>query len=1114
MNYNNEDEKRDEGGPVTGNIGAAFKKPSFFGKTPAFSKAAGTVMDRLKKLSKKDIAFVAVGLGVLVMAPVAEYMMSAPDSAAQLTPGFGQRSEGGNSLYEPGINALSQGSPDGSGEVITPLSSRDPASLILGPQSSAPPAAPPIPPNKDYRDAMKDSARAAFVEASKAAGAPTIIPRAQSVLRGMGFSGESTRTGGLSGGRILDEARNASGKAASHATVGPVATGYKGVASNVPNSSSKDAFEKLRGQADKAAGNFNGSSAVNSLDKAAADSADIGKGTGGLGAGSESEKNKPPTGSSIQDKKNSNDKETLAETLAKNAALEAQKWEFYKQYEIPKKMIEAVLTGVGGVITDYVKDTVGTALGTNTPAAKCYNPPSCPTGTNCFTVAQSVWGKDWGKHSFDELCFMGGKPIPVSFAVGDKAAVSQTKLCYCNGVKDPNAPPASAAPAAPPAAPGAPAAPDLAPGSTDPAVAALSGFDDTLKMMLADIQAGVDATTINDLLKNTQKVAGGFRNLRLDRVANAVQAGARSVKEKELKDYQRKIVGAQTAVSRIQTAYKEFQQKFDKVVAASEITAENKGGLKFRSGFRELAYTPDKPANSEEMVKIKLFLKQKQRELTSGDAFILEATRELEFNQKAFESYTKQADYVINNAGRLGEEYTGSVAVDAARVSEELDSIKDPAANRNIIIRAFKNLSGRSPGIEPAAGLDTSAMAMNTSGTGFRDAVAASSPAPLIYNAYLWRGLPKEAPVKGKELNDFQAIIDERTAWQVVTPRNKKTTEDILSTDNLAKNSMLAPLIRGVQEIPEDARESASYPLGTLSRLSRLTDLISEIQAYLIKNSIDIDNPTGSGPAPEPPAPAAPVVNNAAADLARQYRDGISKDEDALKKLKADYLALPADIANKKERDHYKEHKASAEKSLGDMATVLKGRNAIQEELEKLAKASPPPTDAQLNIIKQKMEKAQGSFATPNALAGYHINEARRLAGLSALPNNSVVQQPAKPNINQTTLMGYQGEITSRNATTRTAKAALRVAMAEQSAALDEWGKRKDRCDRILGDYVLRSRKQECLDKLQARLTGADKNLRAVTANFSAANETCRSYFKGLPKKYQEVLKANKFVCE
>jgi len=265
MKLYNEDEKRD-GAPVVPSGASPFKKASAFGK-PMFSRTAGGIMERLKNLSRKDMAFVGIGLSVLVGAPVAEYMTSKPSSDNLLTPGFGSRDgAAGGGVYEPGINALSQGSPDGSGEVITPLSSRDPSSLILGSQPAQPAAAPmTAPPSSSFRDSMKDAGRNAFSEVAKSAGAPTPIPRMQSALRNFGsfFSdGGGTRTTGSADGKIIGDAKSASSKAASRGMVGPVATaGYRGVASNTPNGSSKGAFEKLRSQADKSAGNFNGASA-------------------------------------------------------------------------------------------------------------------------------------------------------------------------------------------------------------------------------------------------------------------------------------------------------------------------------------------------------------------------------------------------------------------------------------------------------------------------------------------------------------------------------------------------------------------------------------------------------------------------------------------------------------------------------------------------------------------------------------------------------------------------------------------------------------------------------------------------------------------------------------
>ncbi len=369
MSFHNDKEERNTIPPVLGRQGPAFRKSSAFGKAPAFSKAAGSVMDRIKGLSRRDLGLVALGIGALVMAPVAEYMMSRPPMDNTLTAGFGSRgSEGPSSIYEPGIHGLSQGSPDGSGEVIVPLSARDPLSLILGAAKPAPPPIPSAPPSSSLRDTVRDAGREAFSAAVKSGGAPTVIPKMASGLRGMSSffgGGESSRTSGaLAGGKISEAARSASGKSASRSMVGPVApAGYKGVAMT-PNSASRGAFEKLRAQAGAAADNFTTGSAVKGLDQAAAASVNAGAGDGGIGGGREGDKTKAPSNSSVRDQK-SHSGESLAATLARKRAEKALEWEMYKKYEIPKKMIEAVLSGVGSALTEFANSMTKGVLGMN-----------------------------------------------------------------------------------------------------------------------------------------------------------------------------------------------------------------------------------------------------------------------------------------------------------------------------------------------------------------------------------------------------------------------------------------------------------------------------------------------------------------------------------------------------------------------------------------------------------------------------------------------------------------------------------------------------------------------------------------------------------------------------
>lgn len=436
--YNEQENEKKEGAPVLPRSASPFKKTSAFGKTPLFSRTAGSLMDRIKNLSRRDMALVGLGLSVLVMVPVAEYMMSQPPQENLLDGGWGGKEKLGDMPYEPGVNGLSQGSADGSGEVITPLSSRDPVSLILGSQPAQPAVTAPVytPPATSMRDAMRDAGREAFSAASKSAGAPTVIPKMAGGLRNMSFfgGGESSRTSGsLGGGKIIDEARSASSKAAKRSMVGPVAiAGYKGVAST-PNSASKGAFEKLRAAADKSAGNFSGGSAIRSLDKAAADALEIGKGGGGMGAGGDSDKTGKTSGNSVKGYEHNRSGESLAEAAAKLRQQKALEWEFYKKYEIPKQIINAILGAVTNVMGEFIKDKLMSAFGMYPPNIKCWNPAVCPSGGNCGDLAVTYLGANWWNNGkkLTDLCSVGGNPVAIKQVVGKESASSTSEVCLC-----------------------------------------------------------------------------------------------------------------------------------------------------------------------------------------------------------------------------------------------------------------------------------------------------------------------------------------------------------------------------------------------------------------------------------------------------------------------------------------------------------------------------------------------------------------------------------------------------------------------------------------------------------------------------------------------------------
>ena len=868
MSFNNEDEKNDGAPPIFGKPGGSFKKTSVFGRPPAFSKAAGSIMERLKNLSKKDMAFVAVGMSVLVMAPVAEYMMSKPSGADQLTPGFGSRADSGAPLYEPGINALSQGSPDGSGDVITPLSSRDPASLIVGAQPAQPPAAPAMnnAPSTSFRDSMKDSAQNAFSAASKSAGVPTVIPKMQSALRGMSsfFSGgEGTRTTGtLGGGKILEDAKNASGKAASRSMVGPVASaGYKGVSSS-PNSSSKGAFEKLRGQADKAAGSFNGGSAISSLDKAAAESMDAGKGAGGLGAGGVDEKNKAPSNSSVRDTKN-NSGETLDQMAAKQRMQKALEWEFYKQYEIPKKILEAALTGFTGKLTDFVGDMTKSALGMNDPpGGKCWVTSICNTTRDCYNIALRRYGDIPG--SVLKLCAAETATEKV-FKSGGKDSSSGHELdCPC-GTQHDNPYPKSTTTvlgagtdsvkpdtSAGGGGSGGAAAPKALAGAAGVVV---GNYDDILKQILIDVEEGSKTKDAAKLLEHTMLAAGGFSNLRVGDVVQTLKNSVLKTRQTEIAAYERKVQEAGTSMAAVKSEYGVFKAKFESVAQAAK-EGKLASGAVMSNGVSMSADI------SREVLP---YLDQTAPELKEAEARLSAVEKDIAEHRKAAEVYVKQTGYVTSSAEAVAKEYA-EVLKSAQEITAELQPIKDAGGTqtpeqRELIVKHFKAISGIDPALIPGETArvkpaDPVLLAMYAQFDGeYRDAVGEKvDPAEalagnsLLDSAFLWRGLPKTDPYdKAGKANDSRVVADEQAAWAAVSPLKKfGNMNEIQDINNLAKSSLVSAAIRGEAEIPGDVNGISGHLSVAVGGLASVKEKMTEVKTKLAAYKINLDDTAGS----------------------------------------------------------------------------------------------------------------------------------------------------------------------------------------------------------------------------------------------------------------------------
>ena len=830
MTYDNEDKKRDEGRPVIGKPGAAFNKSSSFGKSPAFSKAAGSIMDRLKNLSKKDIAFVTVGLGVLVMAPVAEYMMSKPVGPDQLAPGFGYRSEGGNgALYEPGINSLSQGSPDGSGEVITPLSARDPASLILGAPSSQPIAAAQtsLPPKGgDFRDSMKDSARAAFNQASRSAGVPTVIPRMQSSLRALGsFGGEGSRTSGsLSGGKILDSARSASGKAASRSMIGPVATaGYKGVAASL-NSASKGAYEKLRGQADKAAGNFNGGSSITSLDRAAADSVDAGKGSGGTGGGSEGEKYRAATGSSIRDNKSVSDKETLAELLEKNAALKAQEWEFYKKYEIPKKIIEAMLAGFNGVLTKAVEGATESLFGMDSaPAAErfCWSPANNLASTepgDCtkYGAIGDPFLKDKGESDKGVKSTSTQLPPGRSCACGFNTIKPTIGVPVDGGSAPSASSPASAAPGATPSPAPSAAKPSSASGvSAKPAFAAkkvkaVASFDEKMVTVLQRVQeAGKkgDSVSAKDLLAYNKGISATLEEAMPDLV-KTLDASLQGVNKLVSGDISKLGSESQKSGGQIAAAESDadgfISEMRDEIANPGELTKKKGEALTAGSAQKADLITTTGAGFGEELER------HLKRAENTKNVWLVSAKKHSVFNEKSQKLYAQQGTVLREKISALRDS-ARDISDEVKKISGEVKAINPEEADqkKDAVCKQFSDLSG---------------MVLSAC----RGTAAPEAGKSVVDALMKLRGAEG---VDDNALNDKNAVETEVAAWTSASPKLKldnDTIEDQSESMDPPQDNIAACLLRANHELPPDVAVLAGNPATSVAGPTRAAS--SDIQ--------------------------------------------------------------------------------------------------------------------------------------------------------------------------------------------------------------------------------------------------------------------------------------------
>ncbi|MFA5141085.1 MAG: hypothetical protein WC728_17800 [Elusimicrobiota bacterium] len=167
-----------------------------------------TFFFRVRGFKGKELAFIVAGFAMLALAPIAEFLLTSPDEkVGGLRQGFDQKGVdygGPGSPFEDGIARIAPGNLLGQiAESISPLTARDPVSLILSPQTdegqpeaeeaSPPRRAPPPKRESGWKDAIS-AAKKGTREAAKRVRLP--VPSARLAGKLSGISGLSGGSGG------------------------------------------------------------------------------------------------------------------------------------------------------------------------------------------------------------------------------------------------------------------------------------------------------------------------------------------------------------------------------------------------------------------------------------------------------------------------------------------------------------------------------------------------------------------------------------------------------------------------------------------------------------------------------------------------------------------------------------------------------------------------------------------------------------------------------------------------------------------------------------------------------------------------------------------------------
>lgn len=344
-----------------------------------------SVVERLRGMKKQDLVGLATGLSVLILTPLATHFMTQPrKDPFLLEKGTTLRDsvKNGAALFEGEHGETAPGGPLGGpmGQVITPLSAHDPASLVLAPGRKSAADKPQVrsaDAGAKLRDAMSAATKAATRQAVKSAGAPkpsasqsVNIPKIAGQLSGLGAAnGGSGAKTSLGNGSILASAANAPSKAAGRNAPAPRGgKGFRGVAAT-PNRIDGNAGD-LKDQAAKAAGAFNREGAVAAIEEAARQSIGAGGGSG-YGGGPHDGKNTGHHGGKFGGKYSFG--ESLAFIEAKTRMMKELEMEYankkFWEVDVKQMLAKSVIENVfgEGIIKPIGKTVGGWVAGPSAP---------------------------------------------------------------------------------------------------------------------------------------------------------------------------------------------------------------------------------------------------------------------------------------------------------------------------------------------------------------------------------------------------------------------------------------------------------------------------------------------------------------------------------------------------------------------------------------------------------------------------------------------------------------------------------------------------------------------------------------------------------------------------